>query len=593
MNITQYNAPDSSEFLYWGKASLKNEYFIATADEFFYKFLGSNSCYPFNELVHKDDVSDFFDSLTRLNEGEQHLLLRIRNADNIYRYMYLKMYYNGKILSDFKSIDLELSDIISINSKYSKQLLNLKKYRKFLSLSRNLFYEYAFATGDIKIYTYFNEKSHMLIHDTLDSFIESFAGNNNISKEDRDSLYRFKHNIENGTDTFNVSLTGIPLSVYPGKLVGMIGGATYANDVKHLSVGLLLVDDNDSTHTSQAYYLSEAARDPATGLFNKKAIREYTINRLNQYPNSSTYIAIMDIDDFKTINDTYGHMFGDEVICKVSEIIRSVLSSRGVAGRFGGDEFFIVFENIESEIDLRRLLKTMAKHFLWLYAGSDKNFNVTVSFGIAKAPDYGTSYEPLFKKADRALYIAKAKGKNRFIIYDEAKHGEAESYDDILLLKNVVKNDKKVQIISDISCSLIKNGTAFIPHSLDMIRKYLDIDGIRIYSKHSDSVIYESGEYSNPLSSFDYNDVNEYLLLFDDNRMLASNNIHSFEFKCKAQYKFFAANNISGFVEIYNLLDEDIKYLVSFDVFNRKRKWSESDISYLTIISNIIIEILP
>ena len=75
--------------------------------------------------------------------------------------------------------------------------------------------------------------------------------------------------------------------------------------------------------------------------------------------------------------------------------------------------------------------------------------------------------------------------------------------------------------------------------------------------------------------------------------MLASNNIHSFEFKCKAQYKFFAANNISGFVEIYNLLDEDIKYLVSFDVFNRKRKWSESDISYLTIKSNIIIEILP
>ena len=76
--------------------------------------------------------------------------------------------------------------------------------------------------------------------------------------------------------------------------------------------------------------------------------------------------------------------------------------------------------------------------------------------------------------------------------------------------------------------------------------KYLDIDGIRIYSKHSDSVIYESGEYSNPLSSFDYNDVNEYLLLFDDNRMLASNNIHSFEFKCKAQYKFFAANNINA-----------------------------------------------
>lgn len=506
--------------------------------------------------------------------------------------MYLKMYYNGKVLNDFKSIDIELSDIISINSKYSKQLLDLKKYRKFLSLSRNLFYEYAFATGEIKIYTYFNGKNHMIIHDSLNSFIETYA-NDDISKEDYDGLYRFKHNIENGTDTFTVSLSGFSLKGYAGNIVGMTGGTTYANDVKHLSVGILFVDDSDSSHSSQAYYLSEAARDPATGLFNKKAIKEYTINRLNQYPNSSTYIAIMDIDDFKNINDTYGHMFGDEVICKVSEIIRSVLSSRGVAGRFGGDEFFIVFENIESEIDLRRLLKTMAKHFLWLYAGSDKNFNVTVSFGIAKAPDYGTSYEPLFKKADRALYIAKAKGKNRFIIYDEAKHGEAESDDDVLILKNVVKNDKKVQIISDISCGLIKNGESFIPHALDMVRKYLDIDGIRIYKHNSHDVIYESGEYSIPLSTFNSNDIHEYLMLFDDNRTLASNNIHDFEFKCKPQYNFFAKNNISGFVEIYNLLDEDIKYLVSFDVFNRKRKWSESDISYLTIISNIIIEILP
>lgn len=66
---------------------------------------------------------------------------------------------------------------------------------------------------------------------------------------------------------------------------------------------------------------------------------------------------MIDVDDFKTINDTYGHMFGDEVLSRVSELIRSVMDSRGVAGRFGGDEFMVLFENIESEKDLRSIRK--------------------------------------------------------------------------------------------------------------------------------------------------------------------------------------------------------------------------------------------
>ena len=66
---------------------------------------------------------------------------------------------------------------------------------------------------------------------------------------------------------------------------------------------------------------------------------------------------MIDVDDFKTINDTYGHMFGDEVLSRISELIRSVMDSRGVAGRFGGDEFMVLFENIESEKDLRSIRK--------------------------------------------------------------------------------------------------------------------------------------------------------------------------------------------------------------------------------------------
>lgn len=81
----------------------------------------------------------------------------------------------------------------------------------------------------------------------------------------------------------------------------------------------------------------------------------------------------------------------------------------------------VLFENVKSEQELRLILKTITKNIQWAFA--DKEVSVTTSWGIAKYPEDGSSLEELFKIADKALYIAKAKGKNRYIIYDERKHG--------------------------------------------------------------------------------------------------------------------------------------------------------------------------
>ena len=195
-------------------------------------------------------------------------------------------------------------------------------------------------------------------------------------------------------------------------------------------------------------------------LFNKRAINEYTIEKIRDCQNTheGLYLAIIDVDDFKTINDTYGHMFGDEVLSRVSEIIRSDLNARGVAGRFGGDEFMVLFENVKSEQELRLILKTITKNIQWAFA--DKEVSVTTSWGIAKYPEDGSSLEELFKIADKALYIAKAKGKNRYIIYDERKHGnivtDREIQQNSGIRSTIVSDSRKAQIVQELTLKLHK-----------------------------------------------------------------------------------------------------------------------------------------
>ena len=135
---------------------------------------------------------------------------------------------------------------------------------------------------------------------------------------------------------------------------------------------------------------------------------------------------IIDIDDFKHINDTYGHIFGDQVIRRVAEIMQVLVGQRGVIGRFGGDEYVILLEKVETREQLKTLLKTIAKEFALAF---DPKTHVTASIGVSEYPVDGSEYEELMRKADKALYLAKEKGKNRHIIYEERLHSKLESDD--------------------------------------------------------------------------------------------------------------------------------------------------------------------
>lgn len=123
-------------------------------------------------------------------------------------------------------------------------------------------------------------------------------------------------------------------------------------------------------------------------------------------------IAVLDIDDFKNVNDTYGHAVGDEILKYVSESIVSVIGRMGVPFRYGGDEFAIIFNNPDPELNINALEKLRS-----MIADTDTLFSdgtiVTLSIGYYNIKEASMSAEDIFFKADQALYKAKYNGKNQ------------------------------------------------------------------------------------------------------------------------------------------------------------------------------------
>ncbi len=160
--------------------------------------------------------------------------------------------------------------------------------------------------------------------------------------------------------------------------------------------------------------------DELTGLYRRDVIVQYVDYLISE--NKPFSFAILDIDNFKYVNDDHGHLFGDEVLKAVARKIEIEVEGVGVVGRYGGDEFLIILENVVDynvvwEI-YHSLLGVASK------TGDDKidELNITVTIGSSRFPKDATSIDGLFELGDKALYRGKMKGRNCFIIYLPEKH---------------------------------------------------------------------------------------------------------------------------------------------------------------------------
>ena len=159
-----------------------------------------------------------------------------------------------------------------------------------------------------------------------------------------------------------------------------------------------------------------ANTDTVTGLPNRNAIHQQMSQALEQAGDSQTGVVYLDLDNFKKVNDAYGHMFGDQLLQAVSLAILSCLGKDQTLGRLGGDEFVVLAEHTSQaalEAMSSRILERLRQPFriglIEVYSGC--------SIGIALAPMHGEDRESLIRNADTAMYHAKENGRGKFCVF--------------------------------------------------------------------------------------------------------------------------------------------------------------------------------
>lgn len=161
----------------------------------------------------------------------------------------------------------------------------------------------------------------------------------------------------------------------------------------------------------------KASIDQLTGLYNKvsteKMINAY-LSKIEEEEMSAIYA--IDIDNFKMINDQFGHLFGDQVIKEIAESIKSIFRSEDIIGRFGGDEFIVFLKNIPTEEFAEKKAKEICDITRRVYEQKGQQCEISSSIGIATYPRYGSKFKKLYANADKALYQLKEKGKDGYEI---------------------------------------------------------------------------------------------------------------------------------------------------------------------------------
>lgn len=168
----------------------------------------------------------------------------------------------------------------------------------------------------------------------------------------------------------------------------------------------------------------KADTDLLTGLNNKLATERKIKEYIRDYPNSLAMMFVLDIDNFKKINDTLGHAFGDEVLRTLGKRIGVNFRVTDIIGRTGGDEFTIFLKDLKEDANTIRESKKLIHFFEDFQVGEYVKYSATASIGAAVFPAHGSDFESLYKAADQALYKAKKRGKNQLAFYDDRDREE-------------------------------------------------------------------------------------------------------------------------------------------------------------------------
>ncbi|MFA9376855.1 MAG: GGDEF domain-containing protein [Lachnotalea sp.] len=558
-----------------------------------YTLIGNELFYSIYKVVLPSDRTRLTECIKNITDSKTITgVFSILYSDNEYHLMYLDFSY----FKNNKLIKIKFQYFSDIINEHSKLEYEIKKYRTFFTLDGDNIFEYYPDTKFFKFYWVNNTQNIVLYNGEFGEWKAKTLNSSLIATADIPVFIELCHAIESCNKNFEYQILSSILSdgdIFEStKIKGITVEDNFSNNVV-LGVWLLY---NTIYNVKDNHFIDKLYKDEMTGLLNKNEMTKYVQRLLKRKPNYPIHIIILDLDNFKQCNDTYGHMFGDEILSSVAVIIKNTIQQNGVAGRIGGDEFLIALENIESEQLLRNMLRSIRANIQWLYKDKLSAFQLSCSIGVSSYPKDASDYDTLFKLADYSLYLAKSKGKSRYIIYDFKLHGYVDcNINDNSILTNpdfLTTVATIVDLKKNIN-SIYRNGIYSIPSLFETLKSLYNLHNISIYIPD------DAGEPS--LSLKEFNTIHcfsllfhkEYLSQFNEVQTHCVTNIKNLEFIFNEIYIYFAEKSSTSFYQC--LLTDSFgitKGIISYERSNVHNAWPNDIRQILCLVSSMISSVI-
>lgn len=350
--------------------------------------------------------------------GNMHDMVRTMNSTNVSDGISAMRFTIKNDKSELGSIQKTFNDFID------EVEMNSQRYRTISDLSDNMLFEWDYRKESM--YVSDNALAKFDINTTTSTLSNGRFIDALMSKEDAE---KYKHDVNsmlkkqtNITSEYQLtSKSGAPVwvSVSMTVVTDRVGEALRV-------IGVMTDIDNEKKMELQ---LSErASYDFLSQLFNRPTFIRKLSTELDHRGPKKIAVMFIDVDDFKFINDRYGHTVGDEVIRYVADTIRVKVEDRGgFAGRFGGDEFVLCFTDQDDIAQIDQIAMDLIDELYVGYTTSDSQLiNVRASIGIAFCPDHTEDVNELLSFSDTAMYFVKKNGKTNYHIYvpEDSASGE-------------------------------------------------------------------------------------------------------------------------------------------------------------------------
>ena len=454
-----------------------------------------------------------------------------------------------------------------------------------ISISADYIFDYQLSDGCFRLFRNSNDDFSEVMA-TDGDFEQLIKDKKIVYPDDMESFECMCDNIRSGNDrvAFEIRVSDSSEGEYQWYRIKM---KAETDENKHIAKVIGKLENISDIKDAEKRLVDKAERDSLTKVYNKLTTKKLIKNYLRT-DTRETYDAliIIDVDDFKAVNDTLGHMFGDSILVDLSQEMQDLFRSNDVVGRIGGDEFIVFLRGMKNKTHIEAKANDICKIFDLLYAGDD-GAKITGSLGIALFPEDGDTFDELYGKADLALYTSKRAGKSCYTFYN-AEQEEKQAASLLPRVEHYKRNMNFLYSNSDFDVSILEAAFDFsdtgeeleVYDLLGRIGKHFNLSRVSVLEYFSNDNIYKiveqwTGRYTTPT-------INEFFapsarvvqktrVDFDDN------GIFTFEHTKKDMNKheeFLLGHGVKSCLSCGYFKDGRLMGFVSFEECVSTRVWS-------------------